>query len=71
MHDPDYPARPQRVLVFHVEAWDVNCTQHIQPRYTADEMQPMVQGLHDRIEELEARNQALESQLATPKGMVA
>ncbi len=71
VHDPDYPARPQRVLVFHVEAWDVNCTQHIQPRYTADEMQPMVQGLHDRIEELEARNQALESQLATPKGMVA
>ena len=71
VHDPDYPARPQRVLVFHVEAWDVNCTQHIQPRYTADEMQPMVQGLHDRIEELEASNQALESQLAKPKGMVA
>ncbi len=71
VHDPDYPARPQRALVFHVEAWDVNYTQHIQPRYTADEMQPIVQGLHDRIEELEARNQALESQLAKPKGMVA
>ena len=52
--DPDYEGRPQRVLVFHVEAWDVNCTQHIQPRYTVEEMQPIVQGLHDRIVELQA-----------------
>ena len=37
--DRDYNARPQRVLVFHLKAWDVNCTQHIQPRYTVEEMQ--------------------------------
>lgn len=36
--DPDYPARPQRALVFHVKAWDVNCTQHITPRYTQEEI---------------------------------
>ena len=36
--DPDYAARPQRALVFHVKAWDVNCTQHITPRYTAEEL---------------------------------
>jgi hypothetical protein len=63
--DADYQARPQRVLVFHVEAWDVNCTQHIQQRYTVDEMQPLLQQLHDRIAELEARNKALESKLAS------
>ena len=62
--DTDYQARPQRVLVFHVKAWDVNCTQHIQQRFTVGEMQPMVQGLHDRIAELEAKNKTLESQLA-------
>ena len=65
--DADYHplgARPQRVLVFHVKAWDVNCTQHIQQRFTVGEMQPMVQGLHDRIAELEAKNKTLESQLA-------
>ena len=62
--DPDYQARPQRVLVFHVKAWDVNCTQHIQPRYTVEEMQPIVQKLRDRIAELETRNKALESQRA-------
>ena len=37
--DPDYAARPQRVLLFTVKAWDVNCKQHIQQRYTADEWQ--------------------------------
>ena len=62
--DPAYQARPQRVLVFHVKAWDVNCTQHIQPRYTVEEMQPIVQKLRDRIAELETRNKALESQRA-------
>jgi uncharacterized protein len=36
--DPDYGARPERAIVFHVEAWDVNCSQHIRPRYTVDEI---------------------------------
>ena len=35
--DPEYSATPERVLVFHVEAWDINCRQHITPRYTVDE----------------------------------
>jgi predicted pyridoxine 5'-phosphate oxidase superfamily flavin-nucleotide-binding protein len=33
--DPDYGARVERVILFHVEAWDVNCRQHITPRYPA------------------------------------
>jgi hypothetical protein len=37
--DHDYNARPKRVLVFHLKAWDVNCNQHIQKRYTVEEMQ--------------------------------
>ena len=36
--DPDYRARPERAIVFHVEAWDVNCPQHIRPRFTEDEL---------------------------------
>ena len=35
--DDDYDARPERTLVFHVEAWDVNCPQHITPRFTVEE----------------------------------
>jgi len=37
--DADYDGRPERALVFHVEAWDVNCPQHITPRYTRDEIE--------------------------------
>ncbi len=39
--DPDYGARPERAVVFHVEAWDINCPQHIRPRYTVEEI-PML-----------------------------
>ena len=27
--DPDYPARPERVIRMHVQAWDTNCNSHI------------------------------------------
>ena len=36
--DPAHGARPERALVFHVEAWDVNCPQHIKPRFTEEEI---------------------------------
>ncbi|MBT8469453.1 MAG: pyridoxamine 5'-phosphate oxidase family protein [Deltaproteobacteria bacterium] len=36
--DPDYDARLERAIVFHIEAWDSNCPQHITPRYTTEEL---------------------------------
>ena len=68
--DSDYQARPERVLVFHVKAWDVNCTQHIQPRFTPEEFEPAVQQLRDRIAELESRNNDLEDRLAAAETKV-
>ena len=62
--DPDYKARLERVLVFHVKAWDVNCTQHIQQRFTPEEFEPVVQELRDRIAELESQNAEPEDRLA-------
>jgi hypothetical protein len=52
--DPAYKARPQRAIVFTLEAWDVNCNQHIIARYSEAEMAPAVNKLIDRIKELEA-----------------
>jgi predicted pyridoxine 5'-phosphate oxidase superfamily flavin-nucleotide-binding protein len=52
--DPAYKARPQRAIVFTLEAWDVNCNQHIIARYSEAEMTPAVNKLIDRIKELEA-----------------
>jgi len=38
VRDPTYAARVERALVFYVQAWDVNCRQHITPRYSLDQM---------------------------------
>jgi hypothetical protein len=51
--DPAYKARPQRAIVFTLEAWDVNCTQHIVPRYSEAEVAPGLERLVARIKELE------------------
>ena len=59
--DEAYDARPERAFLFHVEAWDVNCPQHIKPRLTAEEYAPHVQKLVDRISDLETQVEALEA----------
>lgn len=51
--DPDYGARIERAIVFHVEAWDVNCRQHIEKRFTEEELAPRIEDLRQRIRELE------------------
>ena len=51
--DRSYRARPERAIVFRLEAWDINCRQHITPRYTEAEIAPAVDKLAQRIKELE------------------
>ncbi|WP_421997527.1 pyridoxamine 5'-phosphate oxidase family protein [Reyranella sp.] len=51
--DPAYRARPQRAIAFTLDVWDVNCQQHIVPRYTEAEVAPAVDQLARRIRELE------------------
>jgi predicted pyridoxine 5'-phosphate oxidase superfamily flavin-nucleotide-binding protein len=57
--DDDYKGKPQRSFLFHIEAWDANCPQHILPRWTEDEIAPLVESLKTRVEELERENQRL------------
>jgi hypothetical protein len=57
--DPGYKAKPERALVFKIEAWDVNCPQHITPRFTQAEIEPAVGSLKARIAELEAELETL------------
>lgn len=54
LRDPDYRARAERVLLFDLEAWDLNCRQHIQRRYDEETLKLVVEKLTDRIAELEA-----------------
>lgn len=57
--DSSYSGRPERAIRFRVEAWDVNCRQHITRRYTEEEVGAMVAALQERISALEAENSAL------------
>ena len=59
--DPGYKARPERAIVFTVEAWNSNCSQHITPRYTEEQIAPAVARLTQRIQELEAELAALKA----------
>jgi len=52
--DAGYEARPERAIVFRLEAWDVNCPQHITRRYTEDDVAAVVAPLQRRIDTLEA-----------------
>ena len=52
--DPDYPGKPERAILFTIEAWDVNCPQHITPRFTEEDLAPGIGRLKARIAELEA-----------------
>jgi predicted pyridoxine 5'-phosphate oxidase superfamily flavin-nucleotide-binding protein len=57
--DQGYRARPERAILFTIEAWDVNCSQHITERYTHGEIAIAAAGLRERIAELEAENARL------------
>ncbi len=55
LHDPNYGSDPERMFLFHIDAWDVNCPQHIKPRFTEQEVGESIQALHDQIAQLEAK----------------
>jgi len=63
---PDgYAARPERVFLITITAWDVNCPQHIVQRYDDETVRQVTGKLATRVAELEAENELLKEQLAT------
>lgn len=61
---PGYKAKVERAFVLTLEAFDWNCAQHITPRFTGAEIEPVVSSLRARITALEAENETLKAQLA-------
>ncbi|MBW4360623.1 pyridoxamine 5'-phosphate oxidase family protein [Flavobacterium taihuense] len=59
----DYKFRAERMMVFHIEAFDWNCPQHITPRFTADEIQIALQPQLEYTEKLEEENRKLTAKL--------
>ena len=67
LRDPSYPGKVERAIVFEIEAWDINCPQHIHQRFSARQLAPVVEKLEDRIRELEAELARLRN--ATPPAL--
>ena len=53
LSDPEYPGEVERAVVFTVEAWDINCPQHIHLRYPERQIRSVIDQLQRRIGELE------------------
>ncbi len=61
LSDPTYPGRVERAILFTVEAWDMNCHQHIHKRYSESQVASVVEELQTRVRELETELAALKS----------
>jgi predicted pyridoxine 5'-phosphate oxidase superfamily flavin-nucleotide-binding protein len=59
--DPTYPAEVERAILFTVEAWDVNCPQHIHRRYPERKVVSVIEQLQAKIAELESEVERLRS----------
>jgi predicted pyridoxine 5'-phosphate oxidase superfamily flavin-nucleotide-binding protein len=52
---PEIRAKVERLFIIEVVAFDWNCPQYINPRYTADDVEEAIAPLKVRIAELEAQ----------------
>jgi predicted pyridoxine 5'-phosphate oxidase superfamily flavin-nucleotide-binding protein len=62
-----YEARPQQAILFTIEAWDVNCPQHIPQKFDAADVTAVTK-LERRISELEVENGRLRKSLVQATG---
>ena len=63
LRDPSYPGKVERAMLFEIEAWDVNCPQHIHKRFSQKQVAPVIEKLQARIAELEAKLKAVETKV--------
>jgi len=61
LRDSSYPGKAERVILFEIEAWDVNCPQHIHKRFPQKQVAPVIEQLQSKIRELEAKLRELEN----------
>ena len=62
--EPSYPAHVERAIVIEIDAWDVNCPQHIPRKLDVEEVARESEELKARLRGLETENATLKRQLA-------
>ncbi len=63
LRDADYPGHVERAILFTIEAWEVNCRQHIHPRFSQRQIAPVIEKLQTRVQELEAELVKLQAKM--------
>jgi uncharacterized protein len=66
LFDHGYKAKPERVILFTIEAWDVNCSQHITARLSEEDVEQMASTIQERFAALQAENARLRAALGEP-----
>jgi len=61
LRDPSYPGEVERAILFTIEAWDVNCPQHIHKRFSQATVDSVVKQLQSQVQELQAKLDTLEN----------
>jgi hypothetical protein len=61
---PGYKAKLERIFRLHLQAYDWNCSQHITPRYTEQQVTEAVRPLRERLDALSSENAGLRARLA-------
>ena len=62
LRDSSYPGKVERAILFTIEAWDVNCPQHIHKRFSQRQIAPVIEKLQSRIAELEAERRQVKGE---------
>ncbi|MBV9558309.1 MAG: pyridoxamine 5'-phosphate oxidase family protein [Pseudolabrys sp.] len=71
LYDKGYKAKPERAILFTIEAWDVNCSSHIVTRFTEAEIEKALAPVQQKLRELEADNIRLRTELAAQQQKAA
>lgn len=55
LRDADYSGRAERAILFSMEAWDINCPQHIHKRFLQSAVARVIENLQAQVKQLELR----------------
>jgi predicted pyridoxine 5'-phosphate oxidase superfamily flavin-nucleotide-binding protein len=66
LRDPSYPGEVERAILFTIEAWDVNCPQHIHKRFSQATVASVVKQLQSQVQDLQAKLDKFESKENQP-----
>jgi predicted pyridoxine 5'-phosphate oxidase superfamily flavin-nucleotide-binding protein len=62
--DDTYRSKPERMMLFHIEAYDWNCPQHITQRFSLPEIESLLAPEREYINQLEQELKQLKAKYA-------